>query len=155
MAVENVINIYIFILSPKHIPWHTLWPQKCGLDRWTQKTSKGDEHQRWGDGREELPHCGASLWTEEEGRTPGIKAWLLCMRASGCFIFSLNFNFNFLAPAGRAHSSPASCLPEMLASCQQLCLWKEGSPRSSRRTTEYHSFKLSWELVFFFLTSNH
>lgn len=40
----------------------------------------------------------------------------------------LNFNFNFLAPAGRAHASLTSCLPEMLASCQQLCLWKQGSP---------------------------
>lgn len=60
-------------------------------------------------------------------------------------VFSpLNFNFNSLAPAGRAHSSPANCLPAMLASCQQLCLWKEGSPGFPKQATEYHSFKLSW-----------
>lgn len=68
--------------------------------------------------------------------------------------FFLNFNFNFLAPAGRAHSSPASCLPEMLASCQHLCLWKEGSPRNSRQAPVYHPFKLSRWLVFF-LVPNH
>jgi hypothetical protein len=42
--------------------------------------------------------------------------------------FPFHFNFNFLAPAGRAYAFPASCLPEMLASCQQLCLRKVGSP---------------------------
>ena len=66
----------------------------------------------------------------------------------GLGFFPLNFNFNFLAPAARPHSSPASCLPEILAGRQQLCLWKEVSLRHSRQATEYHhSFKVSGKIT--------
>lgn len=83
----------------------------------------------------------SGLRKEEEHQNQGLI--VMHVHLTLFYFFFLNFNFNFLAPAGRAHSSPASCLPEMLASCQHLCLWKEGSPRYSGQTAVYHSFKLS------------